>query len=389
MEVKGGTWLVDPGLNLNAKAFRALAKAEYEIGALRKHGDFRCEIYPSHMTDEHLKFLEWVRARYAGVGLQSFDADVLKGVERPFSEDRFNKVVEEVAAIVPDITIEIILGIPGDNPDTFKRTMEKALKLPVSIRVFHCLVLPGALMTRAPASFEMNFDPFTLQMISCKGWSKDDLEKTRRWLDDNGESEDKDIPHAGTWKFPRFKRVEGWKTTSERGLSQNVLEHPFANRGRPHEIDSGVPTAAPVLPPVPAALHDVVRRHVAQVLPWTLRSAQQLDIEIANGIALTIDRPEGAFVLKIGRQESLPSHFRAANGIAYSYESAGKEGSSQFDNFEPLDRLIQRLHPIMRAVIFGMQLKGAQKKPAGNGSLAVIQDRAPAASGTAPQAIAK
>src|SRR5262249_26608102 len=67
-------FLLDAGLNLNARGFRNLHEAESRVGYLKSAG-FWCEVYPSHVKDEHLDFLSRVRASYLGVGLQSLDPE--------------------------------------------------------------------------------------------------------------------------------------------------------------------------------------------------------------------------------------------------------------------------------------------------------------------------
>ena len=45
------------------------------------------------------------------------------------------------------------------------------MEQPCNFLVYHCLVLPDGLMTRAPAGSQMVFDPYSLKMTSCWGWS--------------------------------------------------------------------------------------------------------------------------------------------------------------------------------------------------------------------------
>jgi hypothetical protein len=79
-------------------------------------------------------------------------------------------------------TIEIIFGLPGDTPGGFCRTVDYVMDVarsgPVILSIFHALVLPDGLMTRAPEGADMDFDPHTLMMRSCRGWSATDLEQT-------------------------------------------------------------------------------------------------------------------------------------------------------------------------------------------------------------------
>jgi radical SAM superfamily enzyme YgiQ (UPF0313 family) len=171
-----GAFSIDAALNLNPRAFRNL-KAAVEQTSLFREIDFHCELYPSHVTDEHLDFLRAMRQVEVGIGLQSFDPVVLEGVDRPFDPEKFDRVFARIAQ-VSNPTLLIIMGLPGDNPESFKRTLDRCRTYNCSVHVYHCLVLPDALMSRAPPKFNMRFDPISLKMRSCLGWSEDDFART-------------------------------------------------------------------------------------------------------------------------------------------------------------------------------------------------------------------
>jgi radical SAM superfamily enzyme YgiQ (UPF0313 family) len=174
-------FLLDAGLNLNMRAFRNLREANRRNGFLKKTL-FWAEIYPSIIRDEHFEFLREIGPTYLGVGMQSMDPAILKLHQRPSESARFEQAVRDLAAVT-SIELQIIFGLPGDSPEGFRRTLAYALSLPASVRVYHCLVLPDALMTRGLKSFDMRFDPRTLAMISCLGWSEEDIAGMRRELD--------------------------------------------------------------------------------------------------------------------------------------------------------------------------------------------------------------
>ncbi len=337
LDVKG-TWLVDPALNLSSRAFANLSRAEAEVGALAKLGGLRCEVYPSHMKDGHLAFLESARAAYAGIGLQSYDASVLKHVDRPFDEERFDRVVAEVASIVPDTTVEIILGLPGDDPDSFKRTLERVLKLPASIRVFHCLVLPSAFMKNAPARDAMVYDPFTLQLISCRGWSREELEDTCRWLDDFAHDESGDIPHGGTWKFPRPGQRDAHRAAAgirEEPISFSSTDPPATDAGVAHKH-----------------MHDALARRVDSLGVFTLAEVTVIDGDARQGLRIVLSHTTGEVVLRAVPAEPDTRALRILPGVAYSYEKSEPTASAQA--LGALDRIIVLIHPITRAIISGM-----------------------------------
>lgn len=173
-------FLVDAGLNLNHKAFRNLHEAEKRVGFLKNVG-FWSEIYPSLIREEHLEFLTSVKAGYLGIGLQSTDPQVLKNLQRPFDQRRLETVVRQVSEVA-HAELQIIFGLPSDTPEGFRRTLETARSLPVNVRAYGCLVLPDALMTRSKPEWNVRYDPVSLRMTSCLGWSESDLHDMREWI---------------------------------------------------------------------------------------------------------------------------------------------------------------------------------------------------------------
>lgn len=193
-------FLVDAGLNLNSRAFRNLRDAELRVGYL-KSVSFWSEIYPSLIRDEHLEFLSSVRASYLGIGLQSTDPAVLKALQRPFDQRRLETVVRQVCDVAK-AELQVIFGLPGDSPAGFRRTLEAARALPVSVRAYGCLVLPDAFMTRSRPEWNVSYDPISLRMTSCLGWSEEDLSDMRAWISEEASAAG---GKAGDywWYFPR------------------------------------------------------------------------------------------------------------------------------------------------------------------------------------------
>lgn len=186
-----GTLLVDAGLNLNEHAFRNLREAS-DLSGFYRDRYIICEIYPAKVNEQHVEFLASVGRPLVGMGLQSFDNEVLSHVERHYDEARFEQTLAEVGAVA-SVALEIILGLPGDSPENFRRTFERARSLPCALRVYHCCVLPSALMVRAPESYRLDYDPVTLKMYSCLGWTREQLQRevefvTRQAEVDNGET---------------------------------------------------------------------------------------------------------------------------------------------------------------------------------------------------------
>ena len=126
------------------------------------------------IKEEHINFLSSVGRPLVGVGLQSFDNEVLAKVERSYDEARFDDTLHKLTEIA-GVAIEILMGLPGDSPQNFRTSFERARTLPCALRVYPCVVLPSALMVRAPSNFQMDYDFTSLKMRSCLGWSERDL----------------------------------------------------------------------------------------------------------------------------------------------------------------------------------------------------------------------
>lgn len=175
--------LADAGLNLNTAAFQSLRDANNETGFLRDR-NLIAEIYPKHLSEDHLKFLEAVGAPHIGIGLQSFDEAVLSHIERKFDPSRLGDLLS-VLKSVASVTTEIIVGLPGDSPRRFMMNYHRARKLGAGLRVYHCAVLPSALMLRSPPSDELNYDPISLKMRSCRGWPPGTIDAIAKQLSDD------------------------------------------------------------------------------------------------------------------------------------------------------------------------------------------------------------
>lgn len=176
-----GVLLVDAGLNLNNNAFKNLSRAADDTGFFTEH-PLICEVYPARVRTDHIEFLRKIRGALVGVGLQSFDNDVLAHVERSYDEQRFEDNLAQLTDVA-SVAVEIIMGLPGDNPESFRRTFERARNLPsAALRVYHCVVLPSALMVRAPPHYNMDYDFRTLKLRSCLGWSEQDLLNEQAFL---------------------------------------------------------------------------------------------------------------------------------------------------------------------------------------------------------------
>jgi radical SAM superfamily enzyme YgiQ (UPF0313 family) len=333
--------LVDAGINLNGRAFKSLVEAEKEVGLFRDVA-LACELYPDYVREEHIDFLRHCRIHTAGVGLQTISAETHKLMQRKFDEKKFRRGLALIEEVVTP-TIDIIFGLPGDTPDTFWRTVDWALAASDKADVFayHALVLPDALMTRAPDNCQIDFDPLTLKMRSCLGWTEKEIEDTRQRLRDMTRR------HGDLWYG--IERGSAGRNTESRPAARTpelVSSLPLgAEPVAPAETRASQALREAALASQPsraldARLHSALARVVQEGSGgrWSLTSAEHVDANIVVQLATN----DGPLELTARRAEPGTRCYRVAGGIAWSYRAK----SLPREVLVVVDRTIERSTPL-------------------------------------------
>lgn len=172
---------LDAAFNLSPRGFRNLREAEAATGVLAKttvHG----HLYPTLLREDHLAFLDSFGRAQVAIGVQSFDPVLLKKLGRPFDVARFERVLGDLRGHFP-IELELMLGLPGDSPEGFRRTFHRAMEIADTVKVFWTLILPDALLDRA-GDDALRFDPDTWLIQSCTGWTLEQLHAELAYVKD-------------------------------------------------------------------------------------------------------------------------------------------------------------------------------------------------------------
>ncbi|MAC28751.1 MAG: hypothetical protein CMN31_10925 [Sandaracinus sp.] len=285
---------LDAAFNLSPRGFRNLAEAERQTGVLAEtlvHG----HLYPTFLRDEHLELLTSFKRCQVAIGVQSFEPEVLHRLGRPFDLARFERVVDVVRDHFP-IELELMLGLPGDDPESFRRTFHHAVEIADSVRVFWTLVLPDALLDRADAELAIDFDPETWHIRSCAGWSPEDLQRELAYVKRVAEE------HANPVV------AERWAGFQVRDRSAD----PRREAG-PRHIDSARDRG---VTPVPIELVESIRQRVGgRVQGWRLRTMRNQH----DGLFFDLDAPGGEVVLEAVPRAPDRPYFEAVDGVAYSH----------------------------------------------------------------------
>ena len=318
-----GICLVDAGLNLNARSFKNLVEAEARTGFFQ--GRFLdTEVYPNTLKPEHLEFLGNARSN-VGLGLQTMNPVALERVNRPFKRDRFADVVSDLASVAK-VSVEIIMGLPGDTPEGFRATIDYLRDLPCNIRIYYCLVLPDAFMTRETS--DLRFHPITLELQSGPGWSAHTLRETCEWLDSDTQ--------AGTLRLNKLEsgdseRLESyverlvdppWWVIRSPDDQEPLPASPHASQGDMAKAGQTVEVIAP-LPGVP--LPEAIQTRVSKAIELSTRGRWRLDTARRVDDTLEIALRTGRRQLILFAREAGEPAFRQAGGLAFSYRSTDSQ----------------------------------------------------------------
>ena len=122
-------------------------------------------------------------------GMQSTNPQALKLLKRKSGPDVFKKRIEQIRRIDPSaqISFDLIYGLPGDNHQAFRESVDFAMGMkPGKLYFSPLLLLPGTPFWEQKEELGFDYDPVPPYMVrSNKNYSPEDMEKTFRlvlWL---------------------------------------------------------------------------------------------------------------------------------------------------------------------------------------------------------------
>ena len=99
---------------------------------LSENGEFSIEANPDGLTDSKLTLLQQCGINRISLGVQSFDDDVLQVLERTHRADEAQEVIHQCSEFIPDVSLDLIFGVPDQQLEQWQTTLETALSLPIS-----------------------------------------------------------------------------------------------------------------------------------------------------------------------------------------------------------------------------------------------------------------
>lgn len=123
----GGT----PSLLLAGELERLLAAA-HRLFRVETGAEITLEANPDDIREEPLRLWKEAGINRLSIGIQSFEDDLLRAMNRAHTADQALTSLEKALVLFPGLTLDLIYGIPGLSDDRWKKQVDMALSLGVS-----------------------------------------------------------------------------------------------------------------------------------------------------------------------------------------------------------------------------------------------------------------
>lgn len=127
---------------------QARAKAILKkIASFNRHSSIKIYADLTHIDEEYLQLAADARVEITSIGIQTTNRQSLKMIKRP-ELHRLDKAIHMILEKFPDTPADLIVGLPGDDAETTRRTFADVLKLGFSkFNVFRLAAYPGTMLT--------------------------------------------------------------------------------------------------------------------------------------------------------------------------------------------------------------------------------------------------
>jgi len=174
----GELGFADPTLNLRKDRFLRILEIVREWGQ-----GIYLNLRPDLLDEEQIEALSGLRSAKLSFGIQSTNPKAMEAIDRPMDLVRASRNIRAVLRHPHlQVYLEIILGLPGDDYNSFKGTLDWVLSFgpQVELMPFDLLLLPNTPLLRMRRRFGIEADAVG-RALRCRSFSHQDLAKSS-WL---------------------------------------------------------------------------------------------------------------------------------------------------------------------------------------------------------------
>lgn len=131
--------------NRDKRIWRTLADMDLHKRGVHLRTYFFWQVIDEEWAEIFAKLISQGVIGTMDLGIQTFNPKALTDMKRPTDYDRFDRVTKILQRHKIPYSIDLILGLPGDNLDGFRHSVRKCIDYqPKRFQSFLCSVLPGA-----------------------------------------------------------------------------------------------------------------------------------------------------------------------------------------------------------------------------------------------------
>jgi hypothetical protein len=152
--------LLDPTLN-QRRDFRGFLELLAENNSNQQLA-FSGELRAEGVDVEIAKALRKANFHEVEIGLQSVEPEAWRKMGRPTNLDAFQRGVHAMMGEGIKVCVDLILGLPGDTPESFRRGLDFLHETQAfsEVQVFHLSILPGTAFRQEIASLGIAHQPW-------------------------------------------------------------------------------------------------------------------------------------------------------------------------------------------------------------------------------------
>ncbi|EDM81514.1 radical SAM domain protein [Plesiocystis pacifica SIR-1] len=118
---------------------------------------FSAALYSTYINERQAALLARLNLRSALFGLNSVNSETFKSVRRVVRLERFKQRMELLKEVLrPEVSL--IMGLPGDTPAGFAKTLDYVATLDVNVMVFRFMVLPATIYYEQRERYQLEID---------------------------------------------------------------------------------------------------------------------------------------------------------------------------------------------------------------------------------------
>lgn len=176
-------WFADSIANLNKERFKEILHFIIDHNPNKVTFDF--EMMAELLDEETIDLLGKANVGYIAFGLQTTCDQALAACGRHWNKEKFEKNIKLLAEKTNiDIYIDLIYGLPGDNWQTYRKSLEYCATLyPRRIQHHSLQILPGSEFFENPGKYGLQFSPKPPYWAKCSNtFSAQDMKEAKKWL---------------------------------------------------------------------------------------------------------------------------------------------------------------------------------------------------------------